>query len=328
MELGQIVCIGQSPSSANLKTLSRIGRDVLVVSTNQKQAKRAAAVRETYLPDHVRFISIGPNSQLPLPAKSVDLLFLVGQSAIRMLADRDCVGNEFDRLLKPDGLIYAEFDGLNARLLNVQGIKSLARFGTQQAFWLTPLVGKMHTAVPLDDPVAVRGFCRQRLSSPTVTVQSLKSVQRRFTKPVKSNGSSSPTARRTTGSSGHLLRRAVRSIAQNAGHGLIRMLESTERSINEQRVLGRLTRRYGLLVGQTLGEHTHRPPRYLCSIAADSGVDISKFSWAMSASAAPGSSSCSPGSASVSGCASSTLARGSYWKRRRNTVSPLVGSVE
>ncbi|HZD56990.1 MAG TPA: hypothetical protein VE136_09725, partial [Anaerolineales bacterium] len=125
--------------------------------------------------NNVRPLVINHRSALPLASDSADLILIVGGRNIRRLR-QNCEGSsELQRVLKPEGLIYFEFDGVIDQLFSRRTLQKLIQdLGNPYALnlWLTPLSGEFHTAVPLADQKAIDYFVDHKLYSPSVTAQS------------------------------------------------------------------------------------------------------------------------------------------------------------
>src|SRR5262245_41247362 len=154
LELERILCVGIS-SAAALATLSRLGREVLVVCERSQQSEQISAISRQGGLANVRPIVADRRGGLPLAAGSIDLL-CVGRRA------RNSVhATLIKRFLKPEGLAYFETSGAKATDLG-------DRIGSSACFWVTPMRGAMQTAVPADDQQTIDYFVRNALYAPAL----------------------------------------------------------------------------------------------------------------------------------------------------------------
>ena len=164
LETERIVCIG-IPQSAALLTLARLAQSVVVLCSGRAQAQKAeekAAGKQNLA--NVRFVVDEKTSWQSLPENSVDLVWLVNWRSIWQLGRRDEKRLTLQRLLKSDGLLYLEWNGIARRLFGDHIMAELERvFGARQTLWLTPTLGRMETAVPIDDKKTTRHFLRHNL---------------------------------------------------------------------------------------------------------------------------------------------------------------------
>ena len=149
LELDRIVCFGVS-SAATLNVLATMGKEMLVLSANAPQLD---AVRKEVDQQNVTVTHVTDFTRLPLPDKSVSLVFLAGKKELADLLLDAVFPAELDRLLKEDGAIYFEVKNLSERSVARQMMQNLAELGfkARREFWLTPFKGELRTAFPLDD---------------------------------------------------------------------------------------------------------------------------------------------------------------------------------
>ena len=138
LELGRVVCLGP-PSEAALSTLARLGAEVVVCAPRrQLEGLRCAAER---LPG-VSLLERSRGEPVPLPEKSADIIFLASRPSGRVKRD-------IERLLRPEGALYAEYRAFAARWRHAA--LELGRLGPAQLFWLGPAAGEIRFAAPLED---------------------------------------------------------------------------------------------------------------------------------------------------------------------------------
>jgi protein-L-isoaspartate O-methyltransferase len=166
LELERVVCVGVS-SAAALATLSRIGREVLVVCERAQQRDQIDALCRQRGLANVRAIAADGAGELPLAAGSADLL------CVGVEARKDAPPALIARYLKPDGVIYFEVGGDKSAAASSH-VSSATRY------WVTPMRGEMQTAVPANDQPTIDYFVRNALYAPAVRLRlrPLKRVER------------------------------------------------------------------------------------------------------------------------------------------------------
>ncbi|MCX6049058.1 MAG: phosphotransferase [Chloroflexi bacterium] len=257
LEAGQIICIGLPPPTT-LVTLAHFSQTVTILCRTQSQMDEVSATGQQRKLNNLQPWLVGDKPALPLPANSVDLVFLVDWPAGWWLRRDGTLRTELRRLLKPEGLLYYETYGLLARLQGGAAQKFSQPDDTTQNLWLTPLWDELHTAVPSTDPATIRYFLRQNLVSPSFDLQRFKRVlnllkRKRGAHQAESDGEASVAP--------------VIAAGRNSTHW------------------GRLTQRSGRFVGGSAQQLAAHPPQYLCSIAQEAGLSLENFRWGL---AAPG----------------------------------------
>src|SRR5690606_3230857 len=124
----------------------------------------------------VTHVESGASGALPLADDSADLVMLAG--GVRSLAPARRA--EIARILRPEGLLWAELGGPLGWLRRDEMLAALrADFSGAALYWLSPLSGEVHTVVPLTHAEPRRFFLDRRLYSVTITLQRLKRIRRR-----------------------------------------------------------------------------------------------------------------------------------------------------
>jgi SAM-dependent methyltransferase len=299
LNLERVLCLGMPPSTT-LTTLLRFSQEVIILGPDSGQILSRGRREGT---TRLRPIVSSGSSTLPLADSSIDLALM-----LRNTPRLNFSYPELRRLLKPGGLIYFEVNGVVDRLRVPEALNgSYAQpgqregqdFNTPHIFWLTPLGGEMHTAVPLADQETIDYFLQNGLYSPSITERTLKRLLlgRR-----KSSGGAGRQGSKGAGEQegNHLstlapphphtptpLLNSPRTLAQTTvrqiGKRLLETMVRLEGAISGHRLFGRFTRRYGLLLGQREDERAKRPPHYLRAIAQGAGVDLDGYSWGLAA---------------------------------------------
>jgi hypothetical protein len=176
LELERIVCVGVS-SGAALATLSRVGREVLVVCERAQQAEQVGAVSRQRGLTNVQPIAADTRGDLALAASSVDLLYMGSDIS------KDAQAALIERYLKPQGLAYFESGGEKISGLGDQT-------SVPERFWVTPMRGEMQTAVPAGDQQTIAFFLRKALYAPALRLRlrPLKRVERMLNRRLAASG--------------------------------------------------------------------------------------------------------------------------------------------
>jgi hypothetical protein len=289
LELERIVCFGALPSTgspARLISLSRLCDELVVICLDDRAAQIVDDAARRHGLANVRSISLGGTSGLADDSVALALIASTGD-ARRIMSDR-ALQLELRRVLKPDGLIYFERRGLPDQLRGVP--RRLADvFGAPRLYWLTPLSGEMHTAVPAQDHATVRYFLRNRLTSRSLDLGALKRAVRPLggssaSPLVLTTGGTTPSSNgRARGGLQTRFRRASRTTFAALLQRLQGVLDGADQSLNQSPTLGRFARRYGVLAGRGAVGASDQPPEYLRKIANAAGVSIEKHRWGLSA---------------------------------------------
>lgn len=270
LELKHILCIG-APPSATLAALARLGR-VSIAAEPHALADLEPLDRWR----NVARLESSADGALALPAHSVDLALVSG--GVRALDA--ALRSEIARVLCAEGLLWVEIDGLRAWLRRAATLDALRdSLGGAALYWLTPLAGEAHTAVPLSPTVAPRYFLDQRLYSPTLTLQRLKRARRALPgAPSRSeNVNGGELADDAGGKSGGGLRARARHVT----FGLL------DRAARAEQIVHRwlpAASRHGVLAGASAPEDG--PPAYLRALAAERGLDLTGYGWGLWAAGA------------------------------------------
>jgi hypothetical protein len=280
LELGRVICF-DLPAPATLVTLAHRASDVAVICANTGQTQQLNQICLRHRLSNLRHLDANGSDTPAFAERSFDLALVTAQSG--SVRDRALV-IELRRRLTSAGLVYAEFGGPIEHLCSSVARKALAdAFGTPQRFWLTPLYGEMHTAVPIDDHATIAYFLRDQLYSSSVdlrackhAVQSLLRGQSAAAQPARAAGQLDAAA------SAPPRRQAPRKILDGLINRVQRTLYSAERLLSQPSPLTQLTLRYGMLAGHAVGP-SEQPPLYLRTIPREAGVNIERCRWGLAA---------------------------------------------
>ena len=180
LELEQIVCLGVPPVST-LKTLSRLSHEVRVVDYRSRQLWAISEISQRRGLSNVYPVAANHQAISRLPSRKADLVLIPSRSWMLKLKRDLALLVELQRLLKPTGWIYLEFNGATEWSPGREVMKVLGEGqGVTQVFWTTPLHGEVQTAVPLFDSETIRYFLRKKLYAPTTRLRVLDRAERFF----------------------------------------------------------------------------------------------------------------------------------------------------
>jgi SAM-dependent methyltransferase len=273
LDLDRVVCWGIPPFTT-LTMLAAVGRRVTVCA-DLRQLNNP--VQRRVVPN-VDWVALRVDQALPFADGSVDLIFAVDRQRVEQITRNPRLQAEVRRILKAEGRIYFEVRGRPGRLETPDRLTE--GLGTPQWYWLTPLTGEMHTAVPLGDRQTRSYFLRRGLFSPSITVHTLNRIKRQFTRRSVSSPSSlkqSAPDRDAATATEHATRGTWRSAARNAGSRLISMAGSAERFLYQHTRFAR----YGVLIGQSGTAGEGRIPAYLRQIAQEAGINLDQHRWGL-----------------------------------------------
>ncbi len=273
LDLDQVICWGL-PSSTTLVMLATISRQVTVCAGSHQLED---SNRRSDLPN-IHWLAVNDGaSSLPLETGSADLFLIVGKPHVRQFVHSAVLQAEIIRVLKPDGNVYFEIRTRPGQL-NKYLIEPLR---TGQFFWLTPLSGEMHTAVPLADRATRNYFLRRKLYSLSFTTHIFRQARRLYT---KRSLSDPPTLKPQNGTENTISvkkpssRRSLRSAARQLGTAFLKMADRAERFLYRR---AWLTARCGVLIRRSPAQLNTRPPAYITRIAAEAGRNLDDHRWGL-----------------------------------------------
>jgi hypothetical protein len=289
LELERIVCLGALSSHgypARLISLARLCGELVAICADERMAQAVDEASRRHGLANVRSVSLG--GAAGLADDSVALALIAGAGDARRLTHDRALQIELRRILKPDGLIYFERRGLADQQRGAAG-QLAEMFGAPRLYWLTPLSGEMHTAVPAQDQATMRYFLRYGLTSRSIDLGALKRAARsiggRSAAPVALRAAA-PAASSNGRRRGGLKARVKRASRTTLAALLQRVqgaLDSADQGLNRNPMLGRFARRYGVLIGRGAQSSNDLPPAYLRKIASAAGISIDQHRWGLSA---------------------------------------------
>jgi hypothetical protein len=291
LNLERIVCFGALLSKgypARLISLSRLCSELVVICADERMAQAVDDIGRRHGVANVRSISLG--GAAGLADDSVSLALISGASDARRLTHDRALQVELRRILKPDGLIYFERHGLPDQLRGGGAVRRLAElFGAARLYWLTPLGGEMHTAVPAQDQATIRYFLSHGLTSRSLDLGVLKRAVRSLGGRSAAPAALKPAAPKLRSTSRApagfqtRVKRAARTTLATLLQRVQGALDHADQRLHRSPTLGRFTRRYGVLIGRGALGLNDQPPAYLCRIANAAGVAIDQHRWGLSA---------------------------------------------
>ena len=274
----QVVCIGVPPLST-LATLASFSQQVTVICRHTRQLEELRTVSRKRNLLNLQSLLVDSKLKLALPTNSVDLILVVGWRDGWWVRRHSTVQTELSRLLKPQGLLYYEYNGLLDPLRRGAAIQGIRQSGDPvQGFWLTPLRGEMHTAIPETDQATINYFLRQKLTSPSFDLQRVKRVLRFVSGKRQAN---------RVAVEGDAALVAAPEKPENATRQGRRsqLFAPTEGAGHRETMFGQFTRRSGLFIGRPGHDLAVQPPQYVRLIAQEAGISLANFRWGL---AAPG----------------------------------------
>ncbi|KPV54240.1 hypothetical protein SE17_04990, partial [Kouleothrix aurantiaca] len=173
INVARAVCFG-APARAALAALARAAGEVLVCADGAALDQVNSVALSLGLLN-VRLMT----DTLSLPQGGANLVFIADAEQLARFSADAALVKELQRLIAPDGVVYVEQPGLIAGKRDQAAIRKLAAaIGAPQRFWLTPLGGEMHTAIPESDRATTAYFLRYGLTSRSVNLSNLKRAVR------------------------------------------------------------------------------------------------------------------------------------------------------
>jgi hypothetical protein len=168
LEIGRVVSVG-APSRSALATLSRLSNEIVVWAPPRDLRRLRSVIGD----DGWNKISLlePDDGPIPLPDKSADVILLARHGLAGSFGHSRRTQDEFERLLKPGGVAYAEFRPSLYRLAATRAIERAFRLlGSPQIVWLAPAFGEMRVAASRADGPSIayleRRFLTRRLVRP------------------------------------------------------------------------------------------------------------------------------------------------------------------
>lgn len=277
-EFERVFCIGL-PTVSTLTTLSRFSKHVYVVCVNHKELEEFIVLREQSELSNLQAIVVSQLRHMPIKNGSVELILIADQSGIDQSNEKS-VFLELRRLGCPHLLIYFEVNKID---FLSSGKAKLAidanSFGQNQLFWLTPLNGEAHTAVPSGDLGTKSYFLDNNLYSPEASLAPLKQIKR-FLKTKRAGQNISELQELPNGKDSKDIPRKVNAFVRSATVGIEQGIKDVQRHLIKR---NQFISRFGVLVGENQSEFSHQPPLYLRSLASEWGVDLDDYRWGLSA---------------------------------------------
>lgn len=296
LELEQVVCVGL-PSGPSLRQLASIADRVLIACDLEGQHRSVCSVARGFGLNNVRPIATAGHEDLDVLDSSTDLLVLFASRPLRRFLGDAQLQTEYQRILKPGGLIYFHGRGSRCGMRRATWERLKDRFGGSLSIWLTPTAGEMHTAIAWDDARTIGYFLERGLDGKSVTPNSAKRLAGRICSGNRSTGDSSrhglhhdesvdDVSDNASGQPGlqKTLQRTVNRMLQRAARPAVRVGQSLESQLYRSNLMRRLTGRRGTFLGSGATQLAGGPPRYVQDIARACGVDVDTHRWGLAAS--------------------------------------------
>jgi hypothetical protein len=281
LELGWVICVG-TPAPSALQMVSRFANQVDVICEDEIKRKRLSDVPIYRDNPTINLASLDGQMKLGHADSTVDLVWIADKGGMKQLANSATLISELRRVLRLEGLIYADSGWLSNQYTKLNGRSDLfAHLGVPQRLWLTPFIGEMQTAVPVQDEETIKRFLKEGIYSQTLgysysTFSALKRLANGKRANLDKNTPSDPRAFAKR-KGGHT---SLRLTMLSLGKAFIPALQRAEQLFVTQFPA---LRRYGAFLAGNKSELTTQPPLYLRSIARKAGFDIDNCHWGLSA---------------------------------------------
>lgn len=281
LELTNVICIG-APPFTTLTTLASVSQTVHIILADDQaiQATPTAALENLCWHNTLK------TPTLPLADHSVDLLFIADRRACDWIMRDQLLTNELSRLLTPEGLIYYEYSGLTDPLRGGQNLHNLIQpQGTTQRFWLTPLSGEMHTAVPSEDRHTVHYFMAHKFYSANNVLRTwLKQIGRAVGAKDKAQKTVLSTPKKTKGGrKTKSWKSSLRTVVRRLGGPVLSIANGIEEFFDRQALRNPFFQRQGVLLDRTGQSAEQQLPMYLQTLAQTADVDLRHYRWGLMA---------------------------------------------
>jgi SAM-dependent methyltransferase len=154
LELGQVLSLG-CPSSSSIATLSKLADNVAVWAKVEEHDRLRGLVAKQDL-RNVTLLTAEHRSSLPVADSGIDIVLVAKPGLVRSQLGAAKAQAEIERVLKPDGVLYAEsFSSVERWLRRARPESSFDRFGGQTPLWIAPAFDEMRMAAPLFDNRAI-----------------------------------------------------------------------------------------------------------------------------------------------------------------------------
>lgn len=263
---GTVVWLG-TPTPAALRTVAALAGQVTVCGDHEALDALARVENSAA----VSFVPFANGDALPCPAASADLVILAGYRIRQRVGASAALQAEIARVLASNGAVYYETWAFGGERAARPILKTLHVAGR---FWLTPLSGTVHTAVPAHDSITRRTFVQRALFSPAITVHDLKRASRRIRQRSAGGSAEAPELSsedaRPGGSGGGLLRRvSTRTLDALAAY----------EGQWQRRAWG--VQRTGTLLTASGDRLDDAPPAYLRALAQAAGLNLDGYRWGL-----------------------------------------------
>ena len=267
LAIGRVLCLGQ-PQPASLPVLAQFAEEVTVLLSYSSTTKANEAIAGQSPGPNIHRVVSQRSGRLPFDGQCIDLVYLYDNEWLDRVRKEGPLQAELRRVMTPSGLLYAELNGLTARLFAKRIVAELAHgFSGPRLLWVTPQSGSIDTVVPAWDETTIRYFTERRLFSPSVNIPAIKRLKSRL------NGNKA----RDSAPQGLRVGRQDSSSApaRLAGRKLVKTLQETERFLLE-RDLGR---RYAVLAGVSDHQPLDSLPHYVRAAAERVGLNLDEYRW-------------------------------------------------
>lgn len=155
----RILWLGIPPLKV-LPALAFVSDEIVVLSKDYRKLQELRSAARRLDVEGLPTIVVADFSNLPLSSDSIDLVLLVSGRGISNPLRFPGAIPELGRVLSPDGVIYAETNGIRDSIRTVQGVRKLSNhhMGSPRIYFLAPWSGEVRLAVPAQDTDILHHF--------------------------------------------------------------------------------------------------------------------------------------------------------------------------
>jgi hypothetical protein len=174
LELGQVLSLG-FPSRSSLATLSKLADDVAVWARIAEHDR----LRRLIAKENLRNVTLlrAERGSLPVPDAAVDVVLVAKRRLVRTHLGGAKAQAEIERVLKPEGVLYAESYAWGEGWFPRGTAASFNPSGDLTRLWLAPAFDEMQMATPLGDSRAVE-YVERRFFKPIFRRELVKHPRR------------------------------------------------------------------------------------------------------------------------------------------------------
>ncbi|MEZ4731273.1 MAG: aminoglycoside phosphotransferase family protein [Caldilineaceae bacterium] len=284
----------EAPATTTLKTLAGLSEEVIVICPDQAQYTYVQTTSTEHQLGNVHALMADASTLQEWPAASVSLLFLPNSRNSHWWSSQEALLTAIQRLLHAESLLYYEYGGAYDPVSGSSLLNALRQpQWTTERLWITPFSSEMQTAVPQSDQATMSYVLRHALYSSSADLQALRQnkvikhwarrlrggSQQRPTAVVHSKPTQSPKRR----SAKRRWTKEIRGLAKRTARVSAGMAEQVEGILLQNSAISAFVRRHAVFSGKNADQLDQQPPQYLWDLAAEAGLCLDRYRWALSA---------------------------------------------